>query len=90
MKKDHFILGALLAIIAPLVAFAGITTGMISLVQHKPAILYAVALLFNLLLMRYYYKTGLSKSAQGIIFMTFIIVIFVVSLGHLSLGTDSY
>ena len=90
MNKDHFILGALLAMIAPLLAFASIATGLISLVEHKPAILYAIALLINLLLMRYYYGKGFSKSAQGIILMTFIIVIFVVSLGQLSMGTDSY
>lgn len=90
MLRDHFVLGAALALIAPLLAFLAITNGLVTWVQHKPAILYAIALLINLLIARFYYGRELGKSAQGVILMTFIIVIFVVSSGQLSMETDSY
>ena len=90
MNKDYFVFGTMLAIPAPVLAFVSISMGVTPFVEHKPAILYAIALLVNLFLMRYYYGKGLSKTAQGIIFMTFIIVIFVVSMGQLNMGTDLY
>lgn len=90
MNKDYFVFGTMLAIPAPLLAFVCISMGFTPFVEHKPTILYVMALLINLLLMRYYYGKGLSKTAQGIIFMTFIIVIFVVSMGQLNMGTNSY
>lgn len=90
MKKDQFLLGAALALIAPLLAFLTLSSGMFTWVEHKPSILYVVALLVNLFIARIYYGRGLGKTAQGVIFVTFIIVIFVVSLGQLSMGTDSY
>lgn len=73
MNKDNLFFGILLGLIAPIIAvimsrfdITGIDLG------SKYLSFYVIAALINLLLMRYYYRNGMSNSARGIILITFL------------------
>lgn len=81
MKKNNFYLGAFLGLIAPL--FAYLLTINELFLADKPLAFFAVAGLVNLLIMRYFYHSHLSKSAQGVIISTFIALLILLFLANL-------
>jgi len=68
----------------PLASYLLIWSNLLAI--QKPLAVFAVAGLLNLLLIRYFYHFQLSKSAQGIVFSTFIALLFLLFLGNLQLG----
>ena len=72
-KRNNFFFGFLLGAIAPLAAFL--------LAEHsplggyftnKPLTLYAIAAVVNLLILRYFYKQGLTRTGGGMMALTFL------------------
>ena len=72
MKIDNLFFGAILGLIAPLIAFIMSRFNLTVIdVGDKSLSFYVVAALINLLLMRYYYRNEMGNSARGIILITF-------------------
>lgn len=72
MRRDSFVLGCIIGLVFPAIAHAVTTNGtMGAFVSNKPLSLYVAAALINLIAVRYGYRNGYQKSAQGIIFATF-------------------
>jgi len=55
----------------------------------NPYILYAIAALLNLLIMRYFYHFKLSQSAQGVILITFLIAMVLLFSGNFKIGANN-
>jgi hypothetical protein len=51
---------------------------------NKPLSLYVIAALINLLLVRFFYRNALEKSARGVILITFVGVLLLIFVGKLS------
>jgi heme/copper-type cytochrome/quinol oxidase subunit 4 len=80
MNRDHFLFGVVIGVILPLIAYLLTTyTGLQQTVADgKPAALYLLAGLGNLLLLRYFYKNGQELTAKGMMLTTFIGIITLV------------
>jgi hypothetical protein len=76
LKKDNLYFGILVGLIFPVIAFTLVKFGMGNLINNKPFALYGFVALLNLLIMRYFYHFRLSKSGQGVILVTFFILMF--------------
>ena len=87
MKRDNLFFGSFLGMIAPVIAYLLTLFNMDSIINNKPLALYAIAVLLNLLLMRYFYHFKLSRSAQGVIFVTFIIALGVLFIADFKIPT---
>lgn len=73
--------GILLGMIFPAIAFLLVKFDVGNLINNKPFALYAVVAMLNLLIMRYFYRSGLTKTGQGIILITFLIAMLLLFLG---------
>ena len=51
-----------------------------------PMSLYVVAAAVNMLLVRFLYRGGLSRSAQGVVLVTFVALLFLIFTDKLSLA----
>jgi len=73
MNRNHFLFGLVIGGILPLTAYLLTTyTGLQQTVaEGKPAALYLLAGLGNLLLLRYFYKKGHERTAKGMMLTTF-------------------
>lgn len=71
--RNHLLNGVGIGAIAPLIAFlAGRFSEMPALLAANPLRVYAIAALFNLLLVRYFYRDGQDRSGQGVVLITFL------------------
>lgn len=87
MKKDNLFFGALLGLVAPLIAFIMSRFNLIGIdIGDKSLSFYVIAALINLLLMRYYYRNEMGASARGIILITFIGAMAVLFFGDAKIG----
>lgn len=78
-RSDNFFAGTILGLIFPLLAFVLTRwTDWAMLIGNKPLSLYVIAALFNLLLVRYYYRQGKENAARGVVLMTFIGVLLLI------------
>jgi len=73
--------------IFPVIAFLLVKGGMGNLINNKPFALYAVIVLLNLLIMRYFYHFRLTKSGQGVILITFLIAMFLLFSNNYKIGS---
>jgi len=72
-KKNNLFVGILLGAIAPLIAYLFTEyTALGVRFTNKPLLLYAVAGVVNLLLVRYFYKQQATKTGGSIVGITFI------------------
>lgn len=81
MKKDNFIIGSIIGAIAPIIVYLLIQFNIGNFINNKPFALYGLAVLLNLLIMRYFFHFELTRSAQGIIFITFVITMVLLFSG---------
>ncbi|SEN10325.1 hypothetical protein SAMN05216436_111138 [bacterium A37T11] len=65
-----FIKGLLLGTIAPVLAY--VLTSIFRAHLSKPFVLYAIAALVNLLMLRYFYQRQQEQPARGVMLLTFI------------------
>lgn len=86
MKKDNFILGSILGAIAPVIVYLLIHFNMGNLINNKPFTLYGIAVVLNLLMTRYFFYLQLTRNAQGIILITFIITMVLLFSGSLKIA----
>lgn len=87
MKKDNLFFGALLGLVAPIIAFVMSRFNLIGIdIGSKSLSFYAIAALINLLLMRYYYRNEMENSARGIILITFMSAMAVLFFGDAKIG----
>lgn len=83
-KKDNFLIGALLGIILPVLAWFTVEVLKFDLqFLGKKHLLYIASAIFNLILMRFYFKSGKGETAAGIIFSTFISALLFVILNRI-------
>ena len=82
-KNDHFLGGALLGFIFPVLAYVCVEILKLE-VQFlgKKHLLYIASVVINLILLRLLYKTGKAETASGIIFSTFISALLFVILNR--------
>ncbi|MGJ1266279.1 hypothetical protein ACR78F_00500 [Sphingobacterium spiritivorum] len=73
MQKNNFLIGIALGIIAPLIAYLLTTYTALEtmLAANKPAALYVIAGLANLVMLRYFYRNDKEQTARGIMLVTF-------------------
>lgn len=85
MKRNNFLFGALLGLVAPALAhLLTLFTDWARLVGDKEIGLYVIAALLNLLLVRFYYRNAKENTARGIILVTFVAAIVLVFTKNLS------
>jgi predicted exporter len=79
MRQNTFLNGLLLGLLAPVAAFLiskYVPLGGIFL--EKPLAIYVIAGLINLIAMRFLYRSGREEIAKGILFSTFIGVLYLI------------
>lgn len=87
MKRNSFLFGALLGVVAPVVAHLLSTfTTWSSLLGGKDIGLYVVAALLNLLLVRCYYRHACERTARGLILVTFLATLLLIFAKNLSVA----
>lgn len=87
MKRNNFIFGILLGVVAPLVAHLfSLFTDWAKLIGGKEISLYVIAALLNLLLVRYYYRNTMESTARGLILITFLATIVLIFTKNLSVA----
>lgn len=74
MKGNNFVLGVAIGLLFPMVSYLLTTYTELQQVvaPGKPAAIYLVAGLGNLLLLRYFYRNDGERTAKGIMLTTFI------------------
>lgn len=77
-------LGCLVGVLAPSVAYWLKTSASLGMATH-PLSPYVVAAAINLLLIRFFYRKGLDRCAQGILLITFVAALLLVFIDKLSL-----
>ena len=80
--KNNLFLGLVLGLIFPLLAqllvlFTSVQT---SLFAHKPIAIYVIAATLNLIAVRFLYRGGKEKTANGVILATFLAMIVLIVL----------
>jgi len=85
MKWNSFFLGLLLGAFGPvaarlLKAFTPLGTTM------HPLSLYVIAAVVNILLVRFFYRRALERSAQGVLMITFVALLLLIFIEKLSLA----
>ncbi|MGV3761682.1 hypothetical protein [Parapedobacter sp.] len=85
MQRNSFFLGCLLGVLAPalaclLKAFSPLAVTM------NPLSLYVIAAAINLLLLRFFYRQALDRSARGVLLVTFVALLFLIFIEKLSLA----
>ena len=84
LKKDNFLIGALLGIIFPALAWFSVEILKFDIqFMGKKHLLYIASSIFNLILMRFYFKHNKGETAAGIIFSTFISALLFVILNRI-------
>ncbi|TCK85816.1 hypothetical protein C8N28_1133 [Albibacterium bauzanense] len=73
MKINNFIIGSVIGAVVPMIVYLLIQFNSGNFINNKPFALYGLAVLLNLLIMRYFFHFELTRSAQGVIFITFVI-----------------
>lgn len=87
MKKDNFTFGCLIGLLPPAIAHVLTTSGTMGpFISNKPLSLYVIAALINLVVIRYGYRNGYQKSAQGVIFATFAATLMLLFTQQVSLS----
>jgi hypothetical protein len=77
LKKDHFFTGIVAGLVLPL--FCLILSEVLHLFAawNKPAIPYYIALLLNLLAIRYCFKKGFTSTGSGLMLISFIVTLLI-------------
>ena len=77
-NRNSFVVGALMALVAPVLAFAAayLLKGNLYLI-NKPALPYFVAIAVNMVLMRVLAKKDIPNTIRGIIITTFVVMVVV-------------
>lgn len=84
LKKDNFLIGVLLGIIFPALAWFSVEILKFDLqFLGKKYLLYIAGAILNLILMRFYFKQSKGETAAGIIFSTFISALLFVILNRI-------
>lgn len=78
-------MGCLVGVIAPAIAYLLRTFSSVGTTMH-PLSLYVLAAAINLLLLRFLYRGGLDRIAQGVLLVTFLAVLFLIFIDKLSLA----
>ena len=88
MQKKSFLLGSLLGVIAPILAYLliGYTSIQQSLFSDKPIALYVIAAVINVVIFRFAYRAGQESFAKGILLITFIAMLSLIFLTKLKVG----
>lgn len=75
-KKNHLLVGVVIGAVAPIIAYLFAEyTALNERFADKPLTVYMIAGAVNLLLLRYFYKRGVSQTAGGIMAITFLGII---------------
>jgi len=85
VKRNSFLFGCALGLFAPVVAYLLKSFTALGTMTH-PLTLYVIAALINLLLIRFFYRNALDRSAMGIVLITFIALLVLILIGKLSLA----
>jgi len=85
MKRNSFLLGLLVGAFGPaaaslLKAFTPLGTTM------HPLSLYVLAAVVNILLVRFFYRQALERSARGVLMITFVALLLLIFIEKLSLA----
>lgn len=80
--KNNFVLGAVLGVVFPLLAYLAttFTTIQTSLFAHKPIALYIFAAVINLVAVRFLYRNGKEATANGVVLATFLAMMILIVL----------
>lgn len=72
MKKDHFIIGFFLGLIAPVAAYVVSRYDLTGVdLSEKGLMFYVIAALINIIMVRYFYRNERMNTANGVVFITF-------------------
>lgn len=85
MKRNSFLGGVVVGVIAPLAAYLLKLFSSLGTTMH-PMSLYVIAATINLLLFRFFYRRSLDQSANGVLLVTFIAVLCLIFIEKLSLA----
>ncbi|MFC3200021.1 hypothetical protein ACFOET_20540 [Parapedobacter deserti] len=87
MKKNSFLFGSIIGLLAPSIAYfiMLLTPPLAITIGVRPLGLYAVSALINLLLVRFFYRNTLEKSAHGVVLITFAAALWLIFTQNLSL-----
>ena len=82
MQKDSFIVGAILGVVAPLIAYlvSTYTTMQQDYFADKPIAFYVIAAVVNLIILRFAYRGGKQSMAKGMVLITFLAMILFIVL----------
>ncbi|SKB69735.1 hypothetical protein SAMN05660226_02735 [Parapedobacter luteus] len=87
LQRNSFLFGCAIGFLAPAIAYVltlwfdsqRITIG------DRPTALYVIAALINLLLVRFFYRNELERSARGVILVTFAAALLLIIVEKLSI-----
>lgn len=83
MKRNSFLAGVAVGVLAPVVSYLLKLFSPLGATMH-PLSLYVVAAAINLLLVRFFYRRELDRSARGILLITFVAALFLIFMEKLS------
>ena len=76
--KNNFGLGLLIGLIFPLLAYLFSEVFLHrEIIEEKPGVPYLIAVVLNLIVMRYTYKAAADKTGSGIMIVTFLVLVLV-------------
>ena len=77
MKKDSYVIGAIIGLLTPIIAYAvsNYTTIQQTYFSEKPIALFVIAAMINLIIVRFTFRAGYEKLAKAIVAITFLAMI---------------
>jgi len=85
VRRNTFIFGCAIGAVAPAIAhLLTLFTSWNMMLGNKPLSLYVISALINLLLVRFFYRNALERSARGVVLITFVaalLLIFIMDIG---------
>ena len=85
MVKNSFGLGCALGCVCPTIAYVLVAFSALAWTNGNPLGVYAVAALLNLVLVRYMYRNDGEKTAQGIILITFVALLILLTTRQITI-----
>lgn len=77
LKKDHFLTGVLVGLLLPVICWLIIDVLKLMPVLNKPAVPYFIAVFFNLLAIRYFFKMHKASTGMGMMLVSFVCMVLV-------------
>jgi len=80
MQKDSLLAGVVIGALAPLVAYLVMTftTLQQSFFPDKPIAFYVLAVVINLIIVRFGYRAGKVSQSKGVVLITFLAMLFLI------------